>query len=60
MSKAAFDKIMAGLNEALAIVRGEADPVKIYWYPNRGTLRTHLSLIEQRSKMLVRSRKEKK
>lgn len=30
MSKKAFDKIAAGLNEALAIARGEAKPFKLH------------------------------
>jgi putative transcriptional regulator len=30
MGKKAFDKIAAGLNEALAIAKGEAHPAKLY------------------------------
>ena len=30
MSKSVFDKIAAGLNEALAISRGEAEPARMY------------------------------
>jgi hypothetical protein len=30
MSKKAFDKIMEGLNEALAVARGEATPAKLH------------------------------
>ena len=33
MSKRAFDKIAEGLNEALAIARGEAKPAKLYIPP---------------------------
>lgn len=34
MSKA-FDKISAGLNEALAIARGQAEPARLYVPPGR-------------------------
>lgn len=30
MSKKAFDKIAAGLNEALAVARGEAEPARLH------------------------------
>lgn len=30
MTKRAFDKIAAGLNEALAVARGEAKPARVY------------------------------
>jgi putative transcriptional regulator len=33
MSKQAFDKIMEGLNEALAVARGEAKPAKLHVPP---------------------------
>ena len=33
MSKKAFDKIMEGLNEALAVARGEAKPAKLHVPP---------------------------
>ena len=33
MSKKAFDKIAAGLNEALEIARGDAKPAKLYVPP---------------------------
>jgi putative transcriptional regulator len=45
MSKKAFDKIMEGLNEALAVARGEAKPAKLHVPPEidvraiRGKLR---------------------
>ena len=36
MNKKAFDQIMEGLNETLAIVRGEADPARIVRVSTKG------------------------
>ena len=33
MSEMAFEKIMEGLNEALAVARGEANPAKLHVSP---------------------------
>src|ERR1700712_697236 len=46
MSKKAFDKIAAGLNEALEIARGNAKPSKLYIPPeiNVRDIRTKINL----------------
>lgn len=46
MSKKAFEKIMEGLNEALAVAKGEAKPAKLHVPPEIDVraIRTKLSL----------------
>jgi hypothetical protein len=62
MSKKAFDKIAAGLREALSVVRGEVDPAKIHQIPlTRGSGNIFADLgLDDAEALLLKARRQGK